>query len=74
MSIMIEKALSLPYDEQTILLERLAESLEHRDDPPPVSEAWKMEIRRRVEEIKSGKAKLVDGPEGFARVRKSLEK
>lgn len=78
MSVLIENiteaALSLPYDERTILLEKLAESLGPRDDMESVSESWIKEIRRRVEEIKSGRAELVDGQAGFARVRESLRK
>jgi hypothetical protein len=78
MSVLIENitevALSLPYDERTILLEKLAESLDTPDGKAVVSQSWINVIRRRVEEIKSGRAELVDGPAGLARVRESLRK
>lgn len=78
MSVLIEEvteaALSLPSGDRAILADRLLDSLEPRNNPAPISDAWMVEIRRRVKEVKSGKAKLIDGAEGLARVRESLKK
>lgn len=69
-----ETALSLPIADRAILADRLVESLDAREDGDAVRDAWIVEIRRRVEEVKSGKAILIDGPEGLARVRASIRK
>lgn len=69
-----ETALSLPMADRAILAERLVESLDDREDSNAVRDAWITEIRRRVADVKSGKAILIDGPEGLARVRASIRK
>ena len=78
MSVLIEDiteaALSLPSGDRAVLADRLLDSLESPNDQSPISDAWMTEIRRRVEEVKSGKAKLIDGDVGFARVRESLRR
>ncbi|MFM9905579.1 MAG: addiction module protein [Pyrinomonadaceae bacterium] len=78
MSVLIEDiteaALSLPSGDRALLADRLLDSLELRNESASISDAWMHEIRYRVEDVKSGKAKLIDGPEGLARVRESLKK
>jgi putative addiction module component (TIGR02574 family) len=69
-----EAALSLPFVDRALLADRLLDSLESRADQNSISDSWMSEIRRRVEEVRSGKAELVDGSEGLARVRESLRK
>lgn len=57
----LDKALALSTRERGMLIDRLVESL---DDGPPdegVEEAWAAEIKRRVDEIRSGKVKLIPG-------------
>ena len=59
----LDKALALSSHERGMLIGRLVESL---DDGPPdegVEEAWAAEIKRRVDEIRSGKVKLIPGEE-----------
>lgn len=59
----LEQAMKLPFPER----EQLANQLLHSMDDVPLTEAeaealdeeWAPEIRRRIEEIDSGKAKLV---------------
>jgi putative addiction module component (TIGR02574 family) len=62
MSVLLEKveheALSLPGEERARLAEKLWESL---GDGEPLSEAWLVEIERRREEIRAGRAKPVPG-------------
>ena len=66
-------ALALDIDERTILANRLAESL-HAESDSDLSEAWTQEIRRRIDDVRSGRVKTVDGPEGLARVRSLVRK
>jgi putative addiction module component (TIGR02574 family) len=59
----LNKALALSSQERGLLIDRLVESL---DDAPPdegAEEAWGEEIKRRVEEIRSGKVKMIPGEE-----------
>ena len=51
------------------LLESLDSATEDEDD---VERAWLVEIKRRVDEIERGEAKLIPGDEVFARVRQQL--
>ncbi len=69
-----ETALSLPMADRAVLADRLVESLDEREDAEAVREAWITEIRRRVAEVKSGKAVLIDGEVGLAQVRASIRK
>jgi putative addiction module component (TIGR02574 family) len=57
----LDKALELSSHERGLLIDRLVESL---DDAPPdegVDEAWADEIKRRVDDIRSGKVKMIPG-------------
>jgi len=57
----LEKALALSAEERGALIDHLIESL---DDAPPeegVEAAWDAEIKRRVDEIRSGKVKTIPG-------------
>ncbi len=59
----LDKALEMSSDERGLLIGRLVESL---DDAPPdegVDEAWADEIKRRVDEIRTGKVKMIPGEE-----------
>lgn len=69
-----ETALSLPMADRAALADRLVESLNEPGRSDAVREAWIAEIRRRVADVKSGKAVLIDGPEGLARVRAKIRK
>ena len=66
-------ALELNVDERTILAHRLADSV-HAETGQNISEAWAKEIRRRLDDVRSGRVKTVDGTEGLARVRRLLRK
>jgi putative addiction module component (TIGR02574 family) len=78
MSVLIEEiteaALSLSHDEQAILVERLNENLDAARPQMRLSDAWRTEIRRRVTQVEAGEVELIDGPEGFRRVREALRK
>jgi putative addiction module component (TIGR02574 family) len=70
-------ALQLTPRDRAALLHDLLDSLEGMPDaeleptePVQLSDEWMAEIQRRVEEIKSGKAVLLDGPTVMAELRK----
>lgn len=48
----------------------LREELERRNN---ISEAWNVEIERRVEEIESGKVKTISGEQVFAEINRRLK-
>ena len=59
----LDKAMELTSHERGYLIDRLVESL---DDGPPdegAKEAWADEIKRRVDDIRSGKVKMIPGEE-----------
>jgi putative addiction module component (TIGR02574 family) len=60
-----QRARALSPEDRARLAEELLASLEEQVDPDAEA-AWELEIGRRVEEIKSGKAKLISAEEVFA--------
>ncbi|HZE61039.1 MAG TPA: addiction module protein [Burkholderiales bacterium] len=65
------KARALPPEERVRLAEELLATVHEVD--PEVEAAWDEEIRRRIEEIDSGKAKLIPAEEVFAEVRRLIK-
>ena len=57
----LEKALTLSTHDRGLLIDRLIESLDERASEEGVEAAWTEEIKSRVEEIRSGKAKMIPG-------------
>jgi putative addiction module component (TIGR02574 family) len=68
-------ALSLPEAQRAELARNLLESLDDGEDisPDEWTAVWSDEIERRMDEIRSGKAKLIDGDEALRRVRDRLQ-
>lgn len=66
---MVTEAGRLPSAQQAELLDRLLEMVHGKPDPA-VEEAWKLETRRRLAEIESGKAEFVPGDQVMAEMRK----
>ena len=64
------EALRLSATERARLIERLIASL---DTDPGVEDAWAAEVERRNEEIESGKAVLVSGPEAIAKLKAAFK-
>ena len=60
-----ERARSLSPEDRARLADELLASLDEEGDPDTEA-AWEKEIGRRVEEIKSGKAKLISADQVFA--------
>ena len=64
------QALKLSAEERAELADRLLASL-FKDDE--IEAAWAVEVERRIEEIESGRAKLVPAAEAIARIRAAIK-
>lgn len=63
---------SLPIDMKLELIDHLLESISPRKEK--IEEAWKDEVERRIDEVKSGEVKLIPLGEVRERFRKRYEK
>jgi putative addiction module component (TIGR02574 family) len=59
----LKKALTLSTQDRGLIIDRLIESLDESPTDEGVEEAWDTEIKRRVEEIRSGKVQMIPGDE-----------
>lgn len=59
----LEKALALSVQERGLLIDHLIESLDDAPAEEGVEEAWDEEIKRRVDDIRSGKTEMIPGEE-----------
>jgi putative addiction module component (TIGR02574 family) len=57
----LEKALALSTPDRGLIIDRLIESLDDEPAEEGVEVAWSEEIKRRVEEIQSGKVEMISG-------------
>jgi putative addiction module component (TIGR02574 family) len=57
----LEKALALSTQERGLLIDQLIESLDEGPVEEGVEEAWGEEIKSRVDDIRSGKVKMIPG-------------
>jgi putative addiction module component (TIGR02574 family) len=57
---LVKQAMSLPPEDREILANSLFESLDHPVDEG-VESAWGEEIKRRVDDIRSGRVKTIPG-------------
>ena len=55
----LEKALTLSAQERGLLIDRLVESLDNGPVEEGVEAAWGEEIKRRVDDVRSGRAETV---------------
>jgi putative addiction module component (TIGR02574 family) len=68
------KARSLPAEDRARLAEELLSSLQtEENEAPEIEAAWDEEIRRRLDEIDAGTAKLIPAAQAFAEVRRMLK-
>ena len=67
------KARSLPAEDRARLAEDLLSSLQEDHDLAIEAAAWDTEIRRRLDEVEAGTAKLIPAAEVFAEVRRMLK-
>ena len=68
---LLQKALTLPEEERTVLVRSLIESLEEVADQG-AERAWDEEIARRISDLDSGKAKTVSWEEVRQRISARL--
>jgi putative addiction module component (TIGR02574 family) len=57
----LEKALTLSVQDRGLLIDRLVESLDEGPAEEGVEAAWAEEIKHRVDDIRSGKVKMIPG-------------
>jgi putative addiction module component (TIGR02574 family) len=65
---LLKKALALPPEARAALADSLLESLDEEPVDEGVEAAWSEEIKRRIEEIDSGKVQMIP----FEEVRRRL--
>jgi putative addiction module component (TIGR02574 family) len=65
------KARSLAPEERVRLAEELLSSVQDSDEE--IEAAWEAEIKRRLDEVESGTAKLIPAEEVFAEIRALLK-
>ena len=63
-------ALALPFEEREQLVQRLRQSIEGEADVATATE--EAEIERRLDEVRSGNVKTIDGDEAYAVVLQRL--
>lgn len=68
----LEKALALSTQERGLLIDRLIESLDEGPVEEGVEEAWGEEIKRRVDDIRSGKVKMIPGEQVLREIAKEF--
>jgi putative addiction module component (TIGR02574 family) len=69
---LLEKAMALSSEERGLLIDRLVESLDDGPADAGVEAAWDEEIKRRVEDIRSGRVKTIPGERVLRGMRKRL--
>jgi putative addiction module component (TIGR02574 family) len=68
----LEKALALSTQDRGLVIDRLIASLDEGPAEEGVEEAWADEIKRRVDEIRSGRVKMIPGEEVLRRLAARL--
>jgi putative addiction module component (TIGR02574 family) len=66
-----EAALRLPPEDRARLASVLINSLDALEDVQAVDAAWADEVRRRVEDLRTGKVRLLDGEQVFRLAREA---
>lgn len=69
---LLEKALALSTHERGQLIDRLVESLDEAHAEEGVEAAWDEEIKRRVDDIRSGRVKTIPGEQVLGRLKARL--
>ncbi len=69
---LLDKVLALSVEDRGVIIGRLVESLDDEPAEEGVEAAWSNEIKRRVEEIQSGKVEMISGEEVDRRLKARL--
>jgi len=64
----LQKALALSTQDRGLIIDRLIESLDNEPAEEGVEQAWSEEIKRRVEDIQSGRVEMIPGEEVHRRL------
>ena len=72
LSELLEKALALPTQDRGLLVDRLIASLDEEPAEEGVEAAWDEEIKRRVEDIRTGRVKTIPGEQVLGRLKARL--
>src|SRR5271166_4349063 len=70
---LLEKALALSTQDRGLLIHELIASLDDEAPEEGVEAAWEDEIRRRVDDIRSGRVKTIPGEQVLAEINNWLE-
>ncbi|MBU0479616.1 MAG: addiction module protein [Proteobacteria bacterium] len=65
------EAQALPSEAKAILAEKLVESIED-DVDPRIARSHLNEVKRRRDEIRTGKVMAINGDEGLAQIRRTM--
>jgi putative addiction module component (TIGR02574 family) len=68
----LEKALTLSTRDRGLLIDQLIASLDDGPAEEGVEEAWAAEIKQRVDDMRSGKAKMIPGDEVLRELAKDF--
>jgi putative addiction module component (TIGR02574 family) len=68
----MERAEILPIDLKLELVDRLLESIS--PSQKDIDELWKVEVERRVEDVRSGRVKTIPGEQVFAEIEERFGK
>jgi putative addiction module component (TIGR02574 family) len=66
---LLEKALTLSTQDRGLLIDRLIESLDDAPADEGAEAAWDDEIKRRVDDIRSGRVKTIPGEQVLHRLK-----
>ncbi len=69
---LIEMAEALPIDERAMLVDRLLDSMYPHNEE--IDELWRIEVERRVEEVRSGEVRTIPGERVFEEIEKRFGK
>ena len=72
LSELLEKAPALSTQERGLLIDRLIASLDEEPAEEGVEAAWDEEIKRRVDDIRSGRVKTIPGEQVLGRLKARL--
>lgn len=69
---LLEMAEALPIDEKALLVDRLLDSMyPHQEE---LDELWRIEVERRVEEVRSGQVETIPGEKVFEEIERRFRK
>lgn len=68
----LDKAMALSSHERGLLIDRLVESLDDAAPDEGVDQAWADEIKRRVDNIRAGKVKMIPGKQVLRELAKEF--